>query len=111
MKFLISHGQAMRSVFGRSRVTHFISLLLSALGRRHDQELRPAGGAALEREVDEMRPRIDRDRMRVRREQGLTELLDTVPRLPEDGDDAALCSDVQPPQRRVEGEHVRTWAD
>jgi hypothetical protein len=27
MKFLISHGQAIRSVFGRSRVTHFISLL------------------------------------------------------------------------------------
>ena len=25
MKFLISQGQAIRSVFGRSRVTHFIS--------------------------------------------------------------------------------------
>src|SRR5207237_8239852 len=31
MKFLISQGQAIRSVFGRSRVTHFISFLLSSV--------------------------------------------------------------------------------
>src|SRR5919204_6876581 len=29
MKFLISQGQAIRSVFGRSRVTHFMVVLLS----------------------------------------------------------------------------------
>src|SRR6266511_350700 len=30
MKFLISQGQAIRSVFGRSRVTHFMVVLLSS---------------------------------------------------------------------------------
>src|SRR6266536_3030044 len=30
MKFLISQGQAIRSVFGRSRVTHFMIVLLSS---------------------------------------------------------------------------------
>src|SRR5207247_1158662 len=33
MKFLISHGQAIRSVFGRSLVTHFISFSFRRLRR------------------------------------------------------------------------------
>src|SRR5712691_5174035 len=40
MKFLISQGQAIRSVFGRSRVTHFMAapldaVCLQSVGLRH----------------------------------------------------------------------------
>src|SRR6266511_4789868 len=40
MKFLINHGQAMRSVFGRSRVTHFMCLLLPVGPKRAGFPLR-----------------------------------------------------------------------
>ena len=48
-----------------------------------------------EREVDEVRARVDRDRVRFGREKCLAELREAVRVLGEDRDDAALGRDVE----------------
>jgi hypothetical protein len=76
------------------------------LTRSHDQELWPAGWAALQREIDEMRPRIDGDGMGLGCEECLSELLEALRVLGEDRDVAAFCRDVEPPRGAIVGEHV-----
>jgi len=51
------------------------------------------------------------NRVGLRRKLSLPEGEETVPARPEDGDVAALGRDVEPPQRRVEGENVRIGSD
>jgi hypothetical protein len=62
----------------------------SQLTGLHEQ-LRPAGFAALQREVDEVRPRVDCDGVGLGREKCLTERRQAVGTFAEDRDDAALC--------------------
>src|ERR671936_261730 len=51
MKFWISHGQAIRSVFGRSRVTHFMLVLLSLVEGQAGER-----GGADERRLGDLEP-------------------------------------------------------
>ena|GEM_PF-1995554 len=74
--------------------------------RPHDQQLRLSVRAALEREVDEVRRRIDGDRVRLCRQERDPERLCRGRRFGEDRDHAALGGDVETPLRGVEGKHI-----
>jgi hypothetical protein len=64
---------------------------LELLAWRHDQQLRSAGGATLEWEVDEVRARVDCDSVGFACEECLAEFLEPARGFREDGDGAAFC--------------------
>src|SRR6266508_6663378 len=68
-------------------------------------------GDVLEREIHVAGARIDGDRVRVRSQKTLSELLEVASLLGEDGDHAAFCRDVEQVAARIEIEHIWRLAD